>query len=145
MPEAARRICRDCSKLAQPGSRHCEAHQLDNRDVRASRDRNQQRRDSGLKKFYDSKHWRKATVPVVLLEEPLCQLAVLCEGRAPSTDVDHIIRAEVYIAQHGGDPLRFYDRNNLRGVCHADHSRKTAMENAGTWVEPAAGGSTQNH
>jgi hypothetical protein len=32
---------------------------------------------------------------------------VLCGGRAPSTDVDHIIRAEVYIAQNGGDPLRF--------------------------------------
>lgn len=138
MPDRARTICLDCNQLALPGSRYCEAHQVNNRATQHSRDRNAERRESGLKKFYDSKHWRKYTVPVILLEEPLCQLAVLCGGRAPSTDVDHIVRAEVYIAQHGGDSLRFYDRSNLRGVCHADHSRKTAMENAGVWVEPAA-------
>lgn len=148
MPEAARKICRDCTTLAQPGSSHCEAHQENNRELRFLRQRNADRRQFGLKKFYDSKHWRKHTVPVVLLEDPLCKIAVLCEGRAPSTDVDHIIRAEVYIAQHGNDPIRFYDRENLRGACHADHSRKTAMENAGIWQEPprpapaAAGGST---
>lgn len=137
MPEAARKICRDCTKLATPGSSHCEAHQQDNREIRFLRGRNAKRREFGLKKFYDSKHWRKHTVPVVLLEEPLCQIAVVCGGRAASTDVDHIVRAEVYVAQYGGDPLRFYDRQNLRGACHADHSRKTAMENAGIWQEPA--------
>lgn len=150
MPDRARTICLDCNQLAQPGSRHCEAHQLNNRAAQHSRDRNADRRSSGLKKFYDSKHWRKSTVPVVLLEDPLCRIAVLCEGRAPSTEVDHIVRAEVWIAAHDDDPLRFYDRENLRGACHADHSRKTALENAGKWVEPsvepaaAAGGGGQN-
>jgi 5-methylcytosine-specific restriction protein A len=138
MPDRARTICLDCTKLALPGSRHCETHQLNNRAAQHSRDRNAERRISGLKKLYDSKHWRKHTVPVVLLEEPLCQIAVLCGGRAASTDIDHIVRAEVWIAQHGGDQLRFFDRENLRGACHADHSRKTAMENAGVWIEPAA-------
>ena len=143
MPNAARKICRDCTALALPGSSHCDAHQEDNREIRFLRQRNAQRRESGLKKFYDSKHWRKYTVPVILLNDPLCRIGVLCEGRAPSTEVDHIVRAEVWIANHGGDPLTFYDRENLRGACHADHSRKTALENAGKWVEPK-GGSTQN-
>jgi 5-methylcytosine-specific restriction protein A len=140
MPERARTICLDCTKLASPGSRHCEDHQENNRALRAVRDRNAQRADSGLKKLYDSKHWRKYTVPVILARDPLCQLGVLCGGTAPSTDVDHVIRAEVYVAQHGDDPIRFYDRENLRGACHADHSRKTAMENAGIWREPEAPG-----
>lgn len=138
MPDRARTICHDCTKLALPGSKHCESHQLNNRASQASRDRNAERRVSGLKKLYDTKHWRKYTVPVVLSQEPLCQLAVLCDGLAPSTEVDHIVRAEVWVASHGGDPLRFYDRENLQGTCHADHSRKTAMENAGRWVEPSA-------
>ena len=143
MPEAARRVCRDCTKLAQPGSSHCEAHQEDNRETRFFRERNARCREFGLKRFYDSKHWRKYTVPAVLLDHPLCRIAVLCQGHAPSTEVDHIVRAEVWIANHDGNPLSFYNRENLRGACHADHSRKTALENAGKWVEPK-GGSTQN-
>ena len=80
MPEAARRICRDCTKLALPGSSHCDAHQEDNREIRFLRQRNAQRRESGLKKFYDSKHWRKYTVPVILLNDPLCRIAVSAKG-----------------------------------------------------------------
>lgn len=138
MPVRARRICRDCSRLAVAGSSYCELHEENNLSLRADRDRHRFGRDSGFKKLYDSRHWRKLTVPLVLLEEPLCRIGVLCGGRAPSTDVDHIIRAELYIAMQGGDPIRFFDRENLRGACHADHSRKTAMENAGTWEEPKA-------
>lgn len=69
--------------------------------------------------------------------DPLCQLGILCGGLAPSTDVDHIIRAEVYIAMHQGDETYFFDTDNLRGLCHADHSHKTALENQGLWKEPA--------
>ena len=55
-------------------------------------------------------------------------------------DVDHIIRAEVYIAQHGGDSGMFFDLdNNLRGVCHACHARKTSLENRGLWDEREVG------
>jgi hypothetical protein len=50
-------------------------------------------------------------------------------------DVDHIIRAEVYIAQHGGDSGMFFDLDNLRGSCHEDHARKTSLENRGLWDE----------
>lgn len=66
----------------------------------------------------------------------MCQLAIICEGRAFSRDVDHVIRREAYIAQHDGDETFFYDPDNLRGLCHACHSHKTAPENVGQWVEP---------
>ena len=56
----------------------------------------------------------------------MCKIAKLCGGNAPSTDVDHIIKAAVYIAQHGGDWRRFFDRSNLQGACKADHTAKTA-------------------
>lgn len=67
----------------------------------------------------------------------MCTIRVLCGGRARSTDIDHIIRAEIYVARHGGDQAYFFDEENLRGACHEDHSRKTALEQRGAWVEPA--------
>lgn len=76
-------------------------------------------------------------MPFVLGRDPLCQLGIVCGGRAFSTDVDHILRAEFYIAQHDGDETYFYDPDNLRGLCHADHSYKTALEMQGKWQEPA--------
>jgi hypothetical protein len=56
----------------------------------------------------------------------MCKIAKLCGGNEPSTDVDHVIKAAVYIAQNGGDWRRFYDVSNLQGVCKADHTAKTA-------------------
>lgn len=38
----------------------------------------------------------------------------------PSTDVDHVIPI-----RGGGDP---WDHNNLQGLCHEDHARKTQLE-----------------
>jgi 5-methylcytosine-specific restriction enzyme A len=137
MPNAARTICRDCNQTALERSPYCAKHQTDNRASRYSRDRNQQRRDSGLKKLYDCAAWRKRTKPFVLSRDPLCTIGMLCRGTAFSTDVDHTIRAEVYIAQHGGDQSFFYDTDNLRGACHACHSHKTARENVGAWKEPS--------
>jgi 5-methylcytosine-specific restriction endonuclease McrA len=67
-------------------------------------------------------------VPRIRARDPLCKIAELCEGREPSTDVDHIIPAEQYVAQHGGDERFFYDESNLQGVCHADHTAKTTRE-----------------
>jgi hypothetical protein len=76
--------------------------------------------------LYDSAQWRNRTRPFVLARDPICKIAKLCEGNAASTDVDHIIPAAEYVAQHGGDWSFFYDTNNLQGSCHADHTAKTA-------------------
>jgi hypothetical protein len=62
------------------------------------------------------------------MRDPMCKIAALCSGNAPSTDVDHIVRAEIYVAQLGGDWRYFFDEKNLQGCCHADHARKTQLE-----------------
>jgi len=56
----------------------------------------------------------------------MCKIAILCEGRGASTDADHVIPAEQYVAQHNGDVRYFFDENNLQGACHRDHAAKTA-------------------
>ena len=140
MTPAALKICRDCTRIAVSGSPYCESHQTDNRALRNSRDRNRNRRETGLKRLYDSVAWRKQTVPFILARDPLCQLSLVCNGQAASTDVDHAIRAEIYVAQHDGDLQTFFNPENLRGACHACHSRKTMLEEHGLWKEPTKGG-----
>jgi 5-methylcytosine-specific restriction protein A len=97
----------------RPGSEH------------GDRDRLRRRRESGLGRLYDSVQWRKRTRPYVLARDPICKIAKLCGGHAASTDADHVIPAEQYVAQHGGDERYFFDTNNLQGTCHADHTAKT--------------------
>jgi 5-methylcytosine-specific restriction endonuclease McrA len=123
--------------MVPDGGRWCELHRDNNRQLRDSRDRSERRRSDGLKRLYDAWAWRgrNGARRVVLARDTLCQIAVLCNGRERSVDVDHIIRAELYIEQHGGDQTFFYDPENLRGACVADHTRKTSMENRGEWNE----------
>jgi 5-methylcytosine-specific restriction endonuclease McrA len=137
MPAKPPSICLQCGVTVPDGGRYCEAHTNDNRQLRESRDRNVARRADGLKRLYDSWTWRgrKGARRTVLARDTLCQIAVLCGGRAMSEDVDHIIRAELYIERYGGDTTFFYDTDNLRGACHADHARKTSLENRGQWNE----------
>jgi hypothetical protein len=92
----------------------------------ADRDRLRARRSTAVGRLYDTAQWRKRTVPRILARDPFCIDGELCGGRAPSTDVDHIIPAAEYVAQHGGDLRFFFDEKNLHGKCHADHTAKTA-------------------
>lgn len=142
MPSKPPSICGEpgCGVVVPNGGRWCAAHLADNRELRAARDRNALRRESGLKSLYDSSAWRGragrgGTRRFILARDPLCQIAILCQGRSPSVDVDHVILAEIYIAQHGGDESFFYDPENLRGACHADHAHKTSLESRGLWNE----------
>jgi 5-methylcytosine-specific restriction endonuclease McrA len=130
-------ICAECRVTVPDGGRYCIPHREDNRELRASRERNALRRADGLKRLYDSWLWRgrRGTRRTVLARDPFCLIAILCEGRGLSVDVDHIVRAEVYIEQNGGDIAFFYDDKNLRGACHEDHARKTSLENRGQWNE----------
>ena len=140
MPAKPPSICGECGTLVPDGGRHCLAHRCDNRQLRDSRERSALRRSDGFKRFYDAWAWRgrRGCRRMVLARDPLCQIAILCEGRGLSTDVDHIIRAELYIERHGGDVSFFYDHDNLRGACHEDHAHKTSLENRGQWDESAA-------
>jgi 5-methylcytosine-specific restriction protein A len=119
------------------GGRYCAAHRENNAQLRAGRMREIQRRAQGLKRLYDSWAWRgrQGVRRQVLVRDPFCRIAILCGGRALSVDVDHIVRAELYIEQHGGDEVSFYDETNLRGACRPDHTHKTVLENSGAWNE----------
>lgn len=74
-----------------------------------------QQRGSAAARGYDRK-WRFIRF-AYLKQHPLC-VDCLAKGRTePATDVDHIIAK----AKGGGDEWA-----NLRALCHACHSRKTA-------------------
>ncbi len=80
--------------------------------------RPRERRESSHKRTYDER-WKKLR-KVVLARDPVCMDC----GEAPSTDVDHIIpRAPT---QHAADVTE----EELRGLCHPCHSRKTRAESA---------------
>lgn len=81
---------------------------------------------------------RNGVRALILARDPLCQIGIFCKGMAPSTEVDHIIRAGLYIEMNGGDERFFFDPDNLRGACHADHALKTWLENRGQWDESSA-------
>jgi hypothetical protein len=127
-------ICPECGAIAI-GDRYCPKHVSDNRQLRAARDREALRRASGLKRLYDGVAWRIRTRRFILARDPMCQIAVICGGQSPSVDIDHIVLVELYIEQHGGDVNFFFDPENLRGACHADHAHKTALERRGSWKE----------
>jgi len=137
MPPKPPTICSECGILVPDGGRYCIPHRGDNRQLRESRERNAMRRSTQLKSLYDRWEWRgrRGARRIVLARDPFCQIGILCEGRGRSVDVDHIIRAELYIEMHGGDASYFWDLDNLRGACVPDHSRKTSLENRGLWNE----------
>ena len=77
-----------------------------------------------VRAWYHLARWRVGRRPQVLAEQPFC---VECrkEGRIEeSTEVDHII-------PHNGDPVLFWDPENLQGLCTSHHSQKTQREQSG--------------
>lgn len=58
---------------------------------------------------------------MILARDPLCRIAILCDGSAPSTEADHIVPR----ARGGDDSME-----NLQGACRACHSHKTATEDS---------------
>jgi 5-methylcytosine-specific restriction protein A len=72
-------------------------------------------------RLYDRRRWRDRLRKLVLARDPLCRIAVLCDGTALSTEVDHVIP----LAAGGNNSM-----DNLEGSCHACHSHKTSTEQA---------------
>ena len=116
------RPCRHagCRRLTR--ETYCEEH----RQVHAA-SRQQDRRVSSSRRGYGSK-WRKERA-LFLLEHPWCVDCQKDGKREPATEVDHKI-------PHKGDPKLFWDKNNWQGLCHACHSRKTALEDGGFGRSP---------
>lgn len=70
-----------------------------------------------MARIYDTARWQRLR-RMVIARDVLCQHAAGC--REPVTDVDHI----------DGDTNN-NDLANLRGLCHAHHSAKTARFDRG--------------
>ena len=68
-------------------------------------------------RWYTSTRWQRLRAEVIQ-DEPLCRHCRLTGRHTPTVDVDHIRR-------HDGDPLVFWDRRNLQGLCKRCHTIKT--------------------
>lgn len=111
------KMCSKCHRTAALGSRYCTLHA----NTQAIADK-MRKLSSELRKLYNTKMWRVITRNSVLTRDAQC--THLDNGiRCPflSTDVHHIIEAQLWVAQ-GGD---FYAEDNLVGLCHSHHSRIT--------------------
>lgn len=111
----AARMCKRCYALALPGTPLCEKHTA----------APEIRKRSELRPLYCCKLWRVTTRNAVLARDPICAWVtdgVRCVRLA--TDIDHTIDAQQWVAS-GRD---FYDEENLRGLCHAHHSQRTARD-----------------
>jgi len=80
------------------------------------------------KRLYDSQRWRKLRKSF-LSDQNHC-MCVMCEriGRdVPATIADHR-------EPHNGDPVKFWDINNLQGLCAMHHSKsKQQLEKTGRY------------
>ncbi|MGE0363355.1 MAG: HNH endonuclease [Vicinamibacterales bacterium] len=71
-----------------------------------------------MRRWYRTARWLRLRARV-LAEEPFCpECAAAGRPVTDTTDVDHT-------TPHRGNPALFWDRRNLRALCHACHSRKT--------------------
>jgi 5-methylcytosine-specific restriction endonuclease McrA len=70
--------------------------------------------------LYDLQRWRKPVTGLrdcTLRRDPICKLC----NRNPSSHADHI-------RDHHGNPVLFFDFNNLRGLCADCHNARTLAE-----------------
>ena len=113
------RMCKRCHNTALPGTSLCTKHAA----------QPEQRQRGALRKLYWRKLWRVTMRNIVLTRDAQCthiENGTRCPRLA--TDIDHVIEAEQWVAQHGGEEMSFFDANNLRGLCHSHHSKRTALE-----------------
>lgn len=112
------RMCSKCHNTAEPGTSRCAVHKG------SDSDRNRVR--NPLRHLYWRKLWRVDTRREVLFRDPICT-HIENGARCPrlATDIDHVIDAVVWVLTMGRD---FFDMENLRGLCHSHHSKRTARE-----------------
>ena len=100
---------------AEPG---CGRLVTRGRCVWHTRDHRNQRPHYPGELWYDRARWKRLRL-IVLRANPLCVACARLGWKVPATDVDHVVK-------HDGDPQRFWDIDNLQGLCHGCHARKTA-------------------
>ena len=147
MAQQPKQPCRECKALSD--GPYCDKHKGIPREHEREYNRVRWLTDP-FRKLYNTARWRKAVCPIILARDIYCQSGLLCTNpetgvRDFATEVDHVIPARIYVAQHSGDTNSFYDESNLQGLCSRCHKSKTRTERAGSnVVEPAEGWGTEN-
>ena len=119
-PSAPAAMCLDCPRSATNG-RYCSTHAEKNQATQNRREADAYRRENDpFRYLYKTARWARTRL-AVLRRWPLC---CWCKHKA-STVVDHIVKARDYIATHGGEAERFFDLDNLQGLCKRCHDIKT--------------------
>lgn len=120
MPRSAPHPCRHpgCpALLSDPRQAYCPEHTPAHREY-------DRERGSAAARGYGAR-WRRLR-QIVLARDPVCRDPFGVHRAAgevvPATDVDHIVPRSA----GGADTLE-----NLQGLCHACHSRKTAQDDGG--------------
>lgn len=127
MPARAKRPCGKpgCNQLGLKA--YCPAHRRDNTSTLVLKESRRQfdaaRLNDPHRLIYRTAAWAR-TRKAILQRDPICKIADLCVKRygtaLPSAEVDHIVPVRA------GGPE--YDPENLQGVCHSCHSKKTSHE-----------------
>ena len=82
-----------------------------------ARQQERTRYNRDVRKWYYTERW-KALRRQVMLDQHYTCAEPGCAHVELSLDIDHI-------EPHRGDPAKFWNRANLRGLCHSCHARKT--------------------
>lgn len=104
-----------CKELVEHGKRFCPAHED------CARQYDKDRAGDPFRKLYNTVRWTYLRNSV-LARDRICRD---CKAWA-SEEVDHVIPARRWVAQHDGDMNTFFDSLNLQGLCKPCHSRKSA-------------------
>lgn len=113
MPTRAKSFC---SHTPCPNFTPCPDH------ARVAQRAHDARRGTSASRGYGAR-WQRLR-KMVLARDPICKIC----NREPSTDADHIVAKPV-----GRDAME-----NLRGLCHSCHSKKTVREDSGFGRKGAA-------
>jgi 5-methylcytosine-specific restriction protein A len=97
-----------CGVLVSSGA--CPAH--------APRERATRLDYALVHRWYGSARWQRLRREV-LHEEPFCRHCRNAGRKVLTVDIDHIVK-------HDGDPVLFWDRQNLQGLCKSCHTVKTS-------------------
>jgi hypothetical protein len=119
MPNRAQRPCEKCGILT--ASRFCGAHAGEPRKMAQAYD--SARAKDPVRRLYGTRRWRY-TSRATIVRHPLCKGC----GREPSVLADHVIPAEQYVAQHGGDLDSFFDEVNLQALGLDCHGKKSGED-----------------
>lgn len=124
MPTATSTICKEPGCSRRTTSRYCEQH-AGKKNLRAILDK--ARANDPHRSLYHTKRWKDVRA-AVLRREPLCRECAKDWRPKLATQVDHVVNARQWIAQHSGDENAFFDETNLQPLCGYCHNRKTAIE-----------------